>query len=264
LKELLIRTLTGISLIILIAGSIILGPVPFLGIVILVYGLGLSEFFSVYHHGGILPRMVMAVSAGFLLPIVFVVLQYQWSPLWFILPLAGWTIGFLWSGFNLTGTLILFWQAIPLSSFYALGWIGETKDYHSLLPLAIIAMVWINDTFAYLVGTLLGKHKMTPRLSPGKTWEGFLGGILFTLLGGWVIYRITGTLTPGNWILISLIVGSVGLLGDLFESGLKRKMNVKNMGGLLPGHGGVLDRFDSLLFVAPALLVLMIFINLIR
>jgi hypothetical protein len=118
LKELLIRTLTGISLIILVAGSIILGPVPFLGIVILVYGLGLMGLFSVYHHGRALPRMVMAVSAGLLLPVVFVVLQYQWSPLWFILPLAGWTIGFLWSGFIATGTLILFWG----SSFWFTDW----------------------------------------------------------------------------------------------------------------------------------------------
>ena len=105
---------------------------------------------------------------------------------------------------------------------------------------------------------------MTPRLSPGKTWEGFVGGILFTLLAGWIIFRIFGQYTLGNWIWFSLIIGSLGLLGDLFESSLKRKMNVKNMGGLLPGHGGILDRFDSLLFVAPALLTLMVLIKLLQ
>lgn len=262
MKELFIRTITGISLIILVIGSILLGPVPFLGIILLIYGLGLKELFSVYHQGRFLPRMVMAVSAGFLLPIAFAVLEFQWSLLWFILPAAGWLIGILWSGFSITGMLIFFWLAIPLTSFYTLGWIGEATDYHAFLPLSVIALVWINDTFAYLVGSLIGKHKMTPRLSPGKTWEGFAGGILFTLLGGWIIFRISGLYTIGNWILFSLIIGTLGLMGDLFESNLKRKMNVKNMGGLLPGHGGVLDRFDSLLLVAPAVVILMIIVSL--
>lgn len=264
MKELILRTLTGISLIILVMGSILLGPVPFLGVTLLVYGLSLNELFSVYHRGKVLPRMVMAVSAGSLLPLAFAVLQHQWSPLWLILPAAFWIIGFLWSGHIVVGILILFWLAIPLTSFYALGWIGEMNAYHPIFPLSIIALVWINDTFAYVVGTLLGKHKMTPRLSPGKTWEGFVGGILFTLLAGWIIFRIFDQYTLGNWIWFSLIIGSLGLLGDLFESSLKRKMNVKNMGGLLPGHGGILDRFDSLLFVAPALLTLMVLINLLQ
>ena len=116
-------------------GSILLGPVPFLGVILLVYGLSLNELFSVYHRGKVLPRMVIAVSAGSLLPLAFAVLQYQWSPLWFILPAAFWIIGFLWSGHIVVGTLVLFWLAIPLTSFYALGWIGEMNAYHPIFPL---------------------------------------------------------------------------------------------------------------------------------
>lgn len=262
MKELFIRTLTGISLIILVIGSILLGPVPFLGIILLIFGLSLKELFAVYHPGRTLPRMVVAFSAGLLMPTAFAVLELQWNLLWFLLPAFGWMIGIFWLEFSVTGMLTIFWLAIPLASFYALGWVVDQTQYHAFFPLTVIALVWINDTFAYLVGSLVGKHKMTPRLSPGKTWEGFAGGLLFTLLGGWIIFRISGKYTSGSWILFSLIVGSLGLLGDLFESNLKRKMNVKNMGGLLPGHGGVLDRFDSLLFVSPALFILMIILNL--
>ena len=132
------------------------------------------------------------------------------------------------------------------------------------MPLALIALVWINDTFAYLSGSLLGKHKMTPVLSPGKTWEGFAGGLLVTLLAGWLTWKLTGIASLWAWFGISMLVTLLGLAGDLFESGLKRSVKVKNTGQLLPGHGGILDRFDSLLFVAPAVLILIILIKLVR
>ena len=264
MKELILRTLTGILLIILVAGSILFGPVPFLGLLMLTYGLGVKELYSVFHHKNSVPLLVMAVSAGLLLPVSYLVLQSQWSPLWFIFPPAIWIIGFVWSHFMSRGALVLFWLAIPLTSFYFLGWVLDTSQYHFLLPLYVIALIWINDTFAYVVGSLLGLHKLIPRISPGKTWEGFIGGIIFTMVGGWGIFRMSDEFTMGNWILLSFLIGLLGLLGDLYESSLKRKMNVKNMGELLPGHGGILDRFDSLLFVAPVLLMVFILLNLIR
>jgi len=103
---------------------------------------------------------------------------------------------------------------------------------------------------------------MTPNLSPGKTWEGFAGGMLFTMLAGWIFYHFTGLHNPATWILAGAISALFGLTGDLFESGLKRKHNLKDSGGLLPGHGGILDRFDSLLFVAPAMFLLFLLLQL--
>lgn len=264
MKELILRTLTGILLIILVAGSILLGPLPFLGILMLIYYLAVKELLLVYNKDYSVPLLVMTISGALLLPMSYMVLQYQWSPFWYLLPSAIWIIGFSWSRFMSEGVLALFWLAIPLTSFYLLGWVLDTFQFQTLFPLAVIALVWINDTFAYVVGRLFGKHKLTPRLSPGKTWEGFLGGILFTLAGGWIIFLISGEFTLGSWFLFSLLIGSLGLVGDLFESSLKRKKNIKNMGELLPGHGGILDRFDSLLFVAPALLILLILLNLIQ
>jgi phosphatidate cytidylyltransferase len=264
LKELLIRTLTGVTLIVLVAGSILLGPVTFSGVLMLIYLLGVKELFGLLQKRDLSIRWFRAVPGVLLLIIVYAVFQYRLSLFWFLLPPALWLISALRGGITLSGTLAFLWLAIPLSSFLALGWIEEESGFHFHLPLSIIALVWINDTFAYLTGSLLGRHKMTPLLSPGKTWEGFAGGTLITLLAGWITWKLTGMATLWSWFGISLLVSILGLAGDLFESGLKRTVKVKNTGELLPGHGGILDRFDSLLLVAPAVLILVILIKLVR
>ncbi len=261
MKDLLLRTLTGISLIVLVAGSILFGPVSFLLMVIVVYGLGTRELYDAYNHEKDIPFFLVAISGGLLIPLTYLGLQCHLSPLWFILPAVTWSIGYLRSGSPDPASLTLFWLAIPLTSFFALAWFNAGSTYSPMFPLVVISLVWINDTFAYVVGNLIGKNKLTPRLSPGKTWEGFMGGFVFTLLGGWVIYRVTGEFANGAWIFLSLIISVFGLMGDLFESRLKRRINVKDSGNLLPGHGGILDRFDSLLFVAPLVMLILIIIS---
>lgn len=263
MKELLIRTLTGIALIILVAGSILLGPLTFFSVLLIVYLLGVKELFELLQKRDLSIRWFRAVPGVLLFIIVYAVFQYKLSLLWFLLPPALWLIIALRSGITLSGSLAFLWLAIPLSSFLALGWMEKEGGFHFHLPLSIIALVWINDTFAYLTGSLLGKHRMTPVLSPGKTWEGFAGGTLITLLAGWITWNLTGMATLWAWFGISLLVSILGLAGDLFESGLKRTVKVKNTGELLPGHGGILDRFDSLFFVAPAVLILVILIKLV-
>jgi len=262
LKDLLLRTLTGIALITLVAGAIVLGPITFSAVLLLVYLLGVKELYDLLQKRDLSIRWFRAIPGALLFIIVYAVFQLNQSLLWFILPPALWLIVALRGGVTLSGTLAFLWLAIPLSSFYALGWM-EGPGFQFRLPLLIIALVWINDTFAYLAGSLLGRHKMTPILSPGKTWEGFAGGLLITLLSGWITWNFTGIATLWAWFGISVLVSTLGLAGDLFESGLKRTVKVKNTGELLPGHGGVLDRFDSLLFVAPAVLILIILLKLV-
>jgi phosphatidate cytidylyltransferase len=262
LKELVLRTLTGITLVVLVAGSILLGPVTFVGMTLVLYMLSVFELIALFHKVESSRAWKMAVPGLLLLPLAFAVLQYHLHPAWLIVPAGLWFFSILRWGFNLPSLLTFVWLALPFSSFLALGWLTGDYSYQSQLPLAVIALVWVNDTFAYLTGSLLGRHKMTPVLSPGKTWEGFAGGMIFTLLGAWITWKITGMLGTGTWIAISMIVASLGLAGDLFESGLKRTVKVKNTGNLLPGHGGVLDRFDSLLFVAPGVLILILLIKL--
>jgi phosphatidate cytidylyltransferase len=261
LKELLLRTLTGILLIVLVAGAILLGALPFLGVLLLIYTLGMRELFSLYPRDNSSGRWIYAVPGFVWLIIFYAVLNYHWSYFLLGLPIALWLLVFLIKGLDSASTLSLFWLAIPLACYFSVGWIELNSSYGPLIPLAVISLLWINDTFAYVTGNLFGKHKLTPRLSPGKTWEGLLGGFLFSLLGGWIIFNISGIYSLAVWISLSTLVSGLSLCGDLFESGIKRKKSVKNSGEILPGHGGILDRFDSLLFVAPGAFLLFLLIN---
>ena len=115
----------------------------------------------------------------------------------------------------------------------------------------VFLLLWCSDTFAYLTGNLIGKHKLAPKISGAKTWEGFFGGIVFTILTGFLIQKYFGENLHGNWMIIGLIVDALGPIGDLTESKLKRFFDVKDSSNLIPGHGGFLDRLDSFIFVVP-------------
>lgn len=118
--------------------------------------------------------------------------------------------------------------------------------------IAIFILIWINDTFAYLVGKNFGKNKLFERISPKKTIEGFLGGVLFAIIGSFIISQYYVTLLPlWCWIVIAVLVSVFGTIGDLIESKFKRVAGVKDSGSIMPGHGGILDRLDSIIFVAP-------------
>ena len=119
-----------------------------------------------------------------------------------------------------------------------------------------LVLVWVSDTFAFFGGKLFGKHKLAERISPKKTWEGSIIGFLFTMLSGVVIWMfIYPDFTVWHWLSVTLIIGFFAQLGDLFESNLKRSVKVKDSSNLIPGHGGALDRFDSILFAVPALYI---------
>lgn len=133
--------------------------------------------------------------------------------------------------------------------------------YYYALVLAIFVFIWVNDTFAFIIGTTLGKHKLLERISPKKTIEGFIGGIFFTVLAGIGFSFLYTEYTIYFWIGFALIVSLFATLGDLFESLIKRTYKVKDSGNLIPGHGGILDRIDSLLIVVPAIYVYMLIIN---
>ncbi len=119
-----------------------------------------------------------------------------------------------------------------------------------VLPLAMIVMIWSNDTMAYLMGSFFGKHSLSP-VSPKKTWEGTIGGALITIVAATVFGYFSNMFRLADWIIIALITTVAGTFGDLLESKLKRMAEVKDSGNIMPGHGGALDRFDSLLIAAP-------------
>lgn len=132
-----------------------------------------------------------------------------------------------------------------------------------LLPLSLFIFLWTNDTGAYCSGSLLGRHKLFPRISPGKSWEGSIGGAVFVMIAAAIIYFLNVGQTDGlvagmplwQWLGLGLVVVMFGTWGDLVESLFKRTLGIKDSGNILPGHGGMLDRFDSSLMAIPAAVV---------
>ncbi len=151
------------------------------------------------------------------------------------------------------------WIALP---FALIGCLGISEP---MLLLAVFVIIWVNDTGAYCVGSLIGKHKMIPRVSPGKSWEGLIGGIAFAMGAGYIFladpFGFTGLQYAGwQWIVLTLVITIFGTLGDLLESRVKRTLGVKDSGNAIPGHGGWLDRFDSVLIATLALSLTMLLI----
>ncbi len=151
----------------------------------------------------------------------------------------------------LIGYIILPFVFITIISF-------GVKDYNPKIIIGLFILIWTNDTFAYIVGKSIGRNKLFERISPKKTIEGFVGGILFAILAGYLISKFYIQASPEHseksviiWTSIAVIVGVAGTIGDLIESKFKRIAGVKDSGSIMPGHGGILDRLDSVIFVAP-------------
>jgi phosphatidate cytidylyltransferase len=156
----------------------------------------------------------------------------------------------------LLGTLYVAWLASHLVALRELPLLlGRPAALGALLVGFVFVTTWMADTGAYVVGSLWGRHKLAPRISPGKSVEGAVGGVAFAVAAGWVVARVflSGTLTPLAGAALGGVAALVGLAGDLAESLLKRDAHVKDASGAIPGHGGMLDRFDSVLFSAPLL-----------
>lgn len=125
------------------------------------------------------------------------------------------------------------------------------NSFTPMLLLGVFILIWVNDTSAFLLGKNFGKQKLFPRVSPKKTVEGFLGGLFFSCVASYFIANFTELLDSTSWLIMSIIVSVFGTLGDLIESKFKRQANVKDSGVIMPGHGGLLDRLDSIIFAAP-------------
>lgn len=134
-------------------------------------------------------------------------------------------------------------------------------EYTSFLVAGVFALIWINDTFAFIVGKSIGKRKLLERISPKKTVEGFIGGIVFACIASIFIYKFTGLLSVSLWITVAIVTAIFGTLGDLIQSQLKRQAGVKDSGQLMPGHGGIYDRLDSILFASPFIYLFLIILD---
>lgn len=127
----------------------------------------------------------------------------------------------------------------------------KTNGFAKYLIMGVFVLIWVNDTFAYLVGRSLGKHKLFPSVSPKKTIEGSLGGLIFAWVAAYMLSRYDSALGTGQWLALATVIVVAGSLGDLLESKFKRLAGVKDSGAILPGHGGIWDRLDSLVYASP-------------
>jgi len=148
--------------------------------------------------------------------------------------------------------------ALPVVGLFFIGWRGQAYD--AALPLGWFVLLWTNDTAAYLFGRSFGRHKLAPSISSGKTWEGWAGGAVATLAVAFGLLGVSqgvADLTAAQWAALGAVVSVFGPMGDLLESALKRQAGIKESGTMLPGHGGVLDRFDSHFISAPIAAILL-------
>lgn len=159
--------------------------------------------------------------------------------------------------YKMKSLLGLFYITLPVVLIIVMRteYIRASNDgYLKIIPCGIIFSIWVNDTMAYIVGSFIGKNPLS-EISPKKTWEGTIGGIILCIISITLIGYFSGFYSIKDWIAISLFCAVFGTLGDLLESKLKRMANVKDSGSLMPGHGGFLDRFDSLLVAIPFVFV---------
>ncbi|KAA6305037.1 Phosphatidate cytidylyltransferase, partial [termite gut metagenome] len=152
-----------------------------------------------------------------------------------------------------------FYVALPYALLNVLAfqydYAANSVDYNPVIPLSIFIFIWLNDTGAYCVGSLIGKHKLFKRISPRKSWEGAIGGGALAIASSFVFAHFFPVLSIIQWVGLALTVVVFGTWGDLTESLLKRQLGVKDSGNILPGHGGMLDRFDSALLAIPAAVI---------
>ncbi len=256
------RAITGFFFVAVMLASILLGSYLFTVFFLLLAILATDEFYRLVRTSVRPQRIPGYVLAG----VIFSGVAYQYiyggSASWLLaaVPVLTWIyIRELYRNLpspfhNIAYTLFgVIYAAVPFCFFYALGF--YTGEYASHFPLAFLVMLWSSDTGAYLFGSKWGKHKLFERHSPKKTWEGFAGGLLVSGLAAVIFSRYFDDLSLPEWIGMSVIIAAVGTLGDLAESMLKRSLSAKDSGSLLPGHGGVLDRFDGLLLSAPVVFV---------
>ncbi|UOQ75501.1 phosphatidate cytidylyltransferase [Hymenobacter sp. 5516J-16] len=148
----------------------------------------------------------------------------------------------------------LLYVSLPMSLLNVLAFTQTGYDYRRIF--ALLLLVWSSDIGAYAAGKTFGKHKLAPKISPGKTWEGAVGGFLLTLVMGWALGYLLPELSLTYRLVVAGVVAVFGPLGDLAESMLKRSVDIKDSGRIMPGHGGLLDRFDAFLFILPVLALL--------
>lgn len=269
MTELQKRIITGFAGLFLILGCIFWSPYSFGVLFLVIAVLGLWEFYANLEKGGYQPQKFFGTLLGALIFIAnFFFAQsiskcenIQLTWLLYFIPVS--CVFFLIElykknespftniSFTLSGIIYIAFPFGLLNYIVMFPNYLCTNFYHPEIFIGFLFLIWAGDVGAFFVGRKFGKHKLFERVSPKKTWEGFFGGIALAMIVAAVISFYFTTISLIDWLALSLIISVFGTLGDLVESQFKRGLGVKDSGKILPGHGGILDRFDSLIFSTP-------------
>lgn len=278
------RAITGIIFVGVLIGCILGGPISFSLLFALITALTIHEFgviiskqpdveinkpicmlAGVFLFFGFAYLGVMPGQTEILIPYLFLIIYLLVSELYLKKknPLNNWAYAMMSQIY-----IALSFAMLNVLAYHSIGNEGELSNYqvqyNPILPLSIFIFTWINDTGAYCTGMLFGKHRLFERISPKKSLEGSIGGGVFSIIGAIVMAYFFPFMPISIWIGLALTVVIFGTLGDLTESLLKRTIGIKDSGNILPGHGGMLDRFDSTLMAVPAAVVYLYVISFIE
>ena len=278
------RAITGIIFVGVLIGCILGGPISFTLLFALITALTIHEFgviiskqpdveinkpicmlAGVFLFFGFAYLGVMPGQTEILIPYLFLIIYLLDSELYLKKknPLNNWAYAMMSQIY-----IALSFAMLNVLAYHSIGNEGELSNYqvqyNPILPLSIFIFTWINDTGAYCTGMLFGKHRLFERISPKKSWEGSIGGGVFSIIAAIVMAHYFPFMPISIWIGLALTVVIFGTLGDLTESLLKRTIGIKDSGNILPGHGGMLDRFDSTLMAVPAAVVYLYIISFIE
>ena len=264
MKEVIVRFLSGVLYISIFLFSLFMSREWYIGLLFILAVITLNEFLKLVNLKGIIVYIILAIS--------FYFLCYKEINSSIILILLSVTI--LVNLFLIRDILVLNKTSLfkskryfciifyIISGFVFLSLIPFTnKVFEPKIILGIFILVWTNDTFAYLVGKGVGKRKLMEKISPKKTIEGFFGGMAGALLASFIFFKFTSIYNLIFWLFLALLVSVLGTIGDLIQSKFKRLAGVKDSGNIMPGHGGVYDRLDSIIFASPFIYLFIIIIN---
>ena len=272
MSNLATRTLTGIAIVLLVIFSVVLNRYMFASLFLLITVLGLWEFYSLLERVEIRPNKMLGIFAGAFLFISNALIALEIAPLQILL--FNFLLVFFVFLFELYRNLEhpftnvaftffgLLYVAVPFALINYIPNPGfESGLYQHNIVLGFFFLIWVNESGAYLVGTAIGRNRLFERISPKKTWEGTSGGGLLCLITAYIISFFFHELDRINWLVIGGLVVIFSTYGDLFESMFKRSIKAKDSGRILPGHGGILDRFDGVIMAIPFVFVYLLLIS---